>query len=270
MNYQKIYLNIIEFRKNNPLELSCYGERHHIIPKCLGGTNVKNNIIRLSAREHFICHALLAEMYPPDTEEWYKMNHAFKMMKCNSTDQQRYFNSRLYDLKRSDFRKIMSVCQTGSSNSQKDRIWIHSKIQKISIKIHKDDIEKYLELGFERGRVMNFDLIDKIKSKPKKLKQPKPVAVKTEKVYLSLDGIEFNTYKIKCLNKVFNMSIESSTDILKIKELLIKLYYNDNLSLPEISKLYKTNHVTILNYFKSFNIERRSLSMSLKNYSTNN
>lgn len=37
-----------------------YHERHHIIPKCFGGTNDEDNLIDLFAREHFIAHKLLA------------------------------------------------------------------------------------------------------------------------------------------------------------------------------------------------------------------
>jgi hypothetical protein len=39
-----------------------YVERHHIIPKSLGGPNDKSNLVRLTAREHYICHLLLTKM----------------------------------------------------------------------------------------------------------------------------------------------------------------------------------------------------------------
>jgi hypothetical protein len=62
MNYQKVYNQIIERAKNRQLE--GYKEKHHIIPKCLGGDNNKNNLVELTAREHFLCHRLLCEIYP--------------------------------------------------------------------------------------------------------------------------------------------------------------------------------------------------------------
>jgi hypothetical protein len=61
MNYNKIYNQIVERAQNRILE--GYRENHHIIPKCLGGTE-ENNIVRLTAREHFLCHLLLCEIYP--------------------------------------------------------------------------------------------------------------------------------------------------------------------------------------------------------------
>jgi predicted outer membrane protein len=61
MNYQQIYQNLIEYRKQNIP--SGYTEKHHIIPKCLGGTNEKENIVKLTTREHFVVHQILAKIY---------------------------------------------------------------------------------------------------------------------------------------------------------------------------------------------------------------
>jgi hypothetical protein len=58
--YCKTYYIIIERAKSRVLEE--YGERHHIIPKSLGGSNKKDNLVKLTAREHFICHLLLVRM----------------------------------------------------------------------------------------------------------------------------------------------------------------------------------------------------------------
>jgi hypothetical protein len=49
-------------------------ERHHIIPKSLGGSNALNNIARLTIREHFVCHQLLVRMLTGVSR--YKMLHA--------------------------------------------------------------------------------------------------------------------------------------------------------------------------------------------------
>jgi hypothetical protein len=62
MNYQRIYSQIIERAQKRQLE--GYVEKHHIIPKCLEGNNDRDNIVQLTAREHFMCHRLLCEIYP--------------------------------------------------------------------------------------------------------------------------------------------------------------------------------------------------------------
>jgi hypothetical protein len=71
MDYQKIYNQIIERAKNR--ELNGYTEKHHIIPKCLGGNNNNENLVRLTAREHFLCHRLLCEIHPNNNKLWYAL-----------------------------------------------------------------------------------------------------------------------------------------------------------------------------------------------------
>ena len=67
--YQKIYDSLIEKRRREPLTKNkkdpnyIYCETHHILPKCLGGSNDKENLINLTAREHFIAHKLLLKIY---------------------------------------------------------------------------------------------------------------------------------------------------------------------------------------------------------------
>jgi hypothetical protein len=58
--YSKWYFNIIDNAKNRS-QLG-YVEKHHIIPKCIGGSNDHYNLVKLTAREHFICHLLLIKM----------------------------------------------------------------------------------------------------------------------------------------------------------------------------------------------------------------
>ena len=61
MNYELIYNNIINRARERKKEPGL--ERHHIIPRSCGGTNVKDNLIFLTTREHFICHLLLIKIY---------------------------------------------------------------------------------------------------------------------------------------------------------------------------------------------------------------
>ena len=62
MNYRRIYNDLIENRQQNPITEG-YSENHHILPRSLGGSNNLDNLVKLSAREHFICHYLLAKIY---------------------------------------------------------------------------------------------------------------------------------------------------------------------------------------------------------------
>lgn len=62
--YSKWYEMLVAKRRLNvPIG---YSEIHHIVPKSLGGTNRKDNLVRLTAREHFIAHRLLVRMVEGD------------------------------------------------------------------------------------------------------------------------------------------------------------------------------------------------------------
>jgi len=41
-----------------------YTEKHHVLPRCLGGSNRKSNIATLTAPEHLVAHLLLMRMHP--------------------------------------------------------------------------------------------------------------------------------------------------------------------------------------------------------------
>lgn len=62
MNYQKIH-DLIISRATNREKPDCYCERHHVIPKSMGGTDDEDNIVILTAREHFIIHWLLMKIH---------------------------------------------------------------------------------------------------------------------------------------------------------------------------------------------------------------
>ena len=62
--HTKVYLAIVQRAEERTPE--GYVERHHIVPKCMGGSNDATNIVALTAREHFICHLLLIRMSPAE------------------------------------------------------------------------------------------------------------------------------------------------------------------------------------------------------------
>lgn len=80
MNYERIYDRIIKLAKNREPKNGEYYEKHHIVPKCLGGNNSKFNIVKLTAREHFIAHKLLFKF--KTGQEKIKMGYALHMMLC--------------------------------------------------------------------------------------------------------------------------------------------------------------------------------------------
>lgn len=70
MDYKKIYESLIEKRRKYPLDNGLGGcENHHILPRAKGGTDVSENIIRLTVKEHIFAHQLLARIYN-DQSSW--------------------------------------------------------------------------------------------------------------------------------------------------------------------------------------------------------
>ena len=63
--YTRIYNKIIQHAQAR-VKPETYTENHHIIPKSFGGDNSKDNLVALTAREHFVCHLLLTKMTEGD------------------------------------------------------------------------------------------------------------------------------------------------------------------------------------------------------------
>ncbi len=238
MNYKKVYESIIQRRLENPLSEGEYGEKHHILPRSLGGSNKKENIVRLTAREHFICHALLAEMYEKETVEWYKMNHAFMMMKGTSDNQKRYFNSKLYELKRTDFSKTMSYNQMGDKNSQFGKLKSKETKEKISKSLIKDGV-CWRQARSNRRKEMNMKFM--------------------------YNGVYIRKQVRNNIFRLFGIDINTDIEIgiSELRVLLHRLYVDELLSTVELGNRFGCSDVTILNYLKLVDIPRRTLSDSL-------
>jgi hypothetical protein len=113
MNYQRIYDAIIERAKLRGLNkklLDGYFERHHIIPKCMNGTNNKDNLVLLTAREHYLCHWLLWKA----NKENYKLFYAYHIM---TTVKSFKLSSKQFEIIKYVQRNVMSVLKKGKKFS---------------------------------------------------------------------------------------------------------------------------------------------------------
>lgn len=77
MNYQKHYDALIDRARNR--EQTGYTEKHHVVPRCLNGTDDDANLVRLTASEHFVAHQLLVKIYPDNHKLVYALN---AMLRC--------------------------------------------------------------------------------------------------------------------------------------------------------------------------------------------
>lgn len=254
MDYKKCYDRIIDRRKAFPLTEEEYGERHHIVPRSLNGSNSSFNIVKLTAREHFICHALLAEIYEKGTVEWHKMNHAFLMMKAGMSKKPRYFNSRLYEAKREDFSETMKFAQSGCKNSQYGKIWVHHTGFEKSVSIQKGLLEHYLNLGYKKGRCA----VTKQESSREVLKAHR----KLHTTLNSVEGVYVPAVKRRKIELLFGIVLDNRCveGYKELYNLLTKLYVQDRLSTLQIATQYGTCNGTVRNYLMYLKIARRSSS----------
>ena len=69
MNYKLIYEHLVKRGQHRPT-IDGYKEKHHIIPRCMGGSDEVDNLVDLTPEEHFVAHQLLVKMYPESLDLW--------------------------------------------------------------------------------------------------------------------------------------------------------------------------------------------------------
>ena len=152
MNYQKIYNQLIEKRQQNILTKNkndpnwIYNERHHIIPKCLGGTDDKSNLVNLTAREHFIAHYLLWKIHPCDG-----ILLAFYMFKKGNNDscvKRNFKNSRLYESARLAYHEWNVRAHTGKKQSPEQ---IANRVKKNTGKKRTEEQKRNISEGRKKS-----------------------------------------------------------------------------------------------------------------------
>lgn len=136
MNYEKHYKLLIEKSKNRVLD---FKERHHILPKCMGGTDDPENIAELTPEEHYVAHQLLVKIYPDNS----KLIYAAQMMNMGRN------NNKIYGWIKRRYSEAVSKNQTGDGNSQHGTQWICNFEMLISKKIPKSEP---IPTGWIKGR----------------------------------------------------------------------------------------------------------------------
>jgi hypothetical protein len=128
MNYKKIYDALMRQAKARPKPEE-YTETHHIMPRSLGGENNPENLVALTAREHFIAHYCLWKAQEKGTEARSKMAFAFHSMRMNPNgNDNRYINSRLYASHKKEFQEMNS----GENNPRYGKIFSDETKKKMS------------------------------------------------------------------------------------------------------------------------------------------
>lgn len=240
MDYIRIYNKITDNGKNRIL--AGYVEIHHIIPKCMGGTNDKWNLVKLTPKEHFICHLLLCEIYPKnqklrfalwnmcnvsrDYQERYKVSaKSYEIIRKEYSESISGKNNPRYGVKLTDeIKQKISDSRIGKYKGEKNPFFgkTHSEETKEKLKItsskhrHSEETKIKMSLSHKgkpsgrKGKVNSEEHRNKIKESLKSVEHPKPSSKKC-----SIDGLIFNS-AVEA-SKYYNMPDSSVRDRIRNK-----------------------------------------------------
>lgn len=253
--YSRIYFAIIEHARTNTLD--GYVEKHHIIPRCLGGTDISSNLVDLTPRQHFICHFLLPKMVS-DNNHYMKLLNACMMMSSNPNGNARYMNSRLYAYYRTKFSIEQSKRQHGVNNTNYGkRTIINIETYETKQIMASDNIKNYPGWIYGRGKTAIYKIFPELK--PKKRSK-------------YLDEYERKFAKSQLLKgpNLIKLGFDPTTTDFKSEYFRIKTqlevdYYKCNLSQNDITRKYNfASTYSIVALMRFFDIKTRSISESRK------
>jgi len=118
LNYKLAYERLIQ-KALIRVEIPNVIEKHHIIPKSMGGSNSKSNIVFFTPKEHYVAHHLLWKIHR--TKE---MHYAFWLMiNKTSRDGRREYkvNSRTYTIAKEEHKIQTSKIHKGKIRSEESK-----------------------------------------------------------------------------------------------------------------------------------------------------
>lgn len=223
MNYQRIYRQLIEHAMTR--KYSGFTETHHVIPRCMSGTDDSENLVELTPEEHYLAHQLLVKMYP----ESHSLLKAAMMMRPQRP------SNKIYGWLRRRYAESQSKAQLGQGNNRYGTKWIHNptlrQCKSVCRNIPNED-------GWLDGRVMDWDayFLRIEQALIKKSSEKKESRIK------KLKKIKSKHYKIK-----------NSVSYRKAKaHKMYKEFITSGLSLREFAKTKNLVAMTLSNWFNDF------------------
>lgn len=140
MDYKKHYNLLIERSKTR--QLTGYIERHHVVPRCIGGTDEKSNLVELTPEEHYVAHQLLVKIYPESAS----LVYAARMLTVQNKMQKR--NNKQYGWLKRRYQRICKK-RLGDKNPSYGRSWYHDPKTAKSGKFLLENVPE----GWVKGRI---------------------------------------------------------------------------------------------------------------------
>ena len=159
--YLKIYYNLVKCSFDRTPPKTC--EKHHIIPKALGGTDNPKNLAYLTPREHFIAHLLLLKI----TEGSNKCKMAYAVNRMRNTTNKYKITSRQYETIRIEFCEAMRLNFSGKDNPMYGKLGALSARSKPIIfnDIHFPSKKELYEYAKENYNLSSFVMKKYLKDK---------------------------------------------------------------------------------------------------------
>lgn len=139
MDYRKHYDLLCERAKTR--QLDCYTERHHVVPRCMGGDDSPDNLVDLTPEEHYVAHQLLVKMHPDHRGLVWAAHQMTKHQNGNRN------GNKLYGWLKRKNQKIAKQ-RKGNKNGSYGKSWYHLPGTLENIKCLPDEIPD----GFIKGR----------------------------------------------------------------------------------------------------------------------
>lgn len=146
--YEDFINSIKESRENKWFE---YSERHHILPRCIGGTDGEDNLIYLTYREHFIAHKILAEENPENR----RLGYAYWCM-ANMNNSRKIITPEEYEEARSLHVSRLKEYSLGEGNPNYGTKVMNNR--QYQIHVMEEEINYYMSIGYALGALPKSEI----------------------------------------------------------------------------------------------------------------
>lgn len=167
--FEKTYNDLVESRKYRGVirKKNDNLNKHHIVPKCMGGKDEESNYVLLTFREHIIAHMLLHRIHPKSNELSYALLRMIQSSRSDRIENQYKvdvngktikFNTRYYEELRLKSIEYLSKINTGRKHSKETK----EKIRKIKTGVKYSEKTKKLLSDMRKGHVVTEETRKKI------------------------------------------------------------------------------------------------------------
>lgn len=206
----KYYKWYKELTSKQDRSLECYTEKHHIIPRSMGGLDTKENLVVLTAREHYIAHLLLTKC----VEKKYRgkiLNAYIMMAQVKDKNQERFYkiNSKIFEVRKIESNKL----KMGFIHTKEAREKISKNLKGVPKPEFTEEHKKNISEGHKGQKAWNRGSVGMVKhsdeTREKMSKSAKGRVVKdSTKNKLSILGK--NT--IVCYDKIKDVVVKVNID----------------------------------------------------------